>query len=440
MAVVFLSLSWLILSLEIKPDTSLATSLELLYGGGSGLEEAAPSTRKSAILSLVVSQKDFSPLELSDGLRRIHHRAGKGETFRRLFLRYGLSETERKYWLRSVQKHYPLNGLRPGQEVNFYFSRGYSLLPDEAGAARLRALEIGLDEDWVLAWERGNQGIVFSKRERPYEIELKNAAWVIERSFAADGLRAGLDQSVISQLADIFSWEIDFHREIHRGDRFKLLVEEKSRVGRKQKRSFRILAAEAELNGGQKYSAIYFEKEKGKGNYYDLDGRSLAGAFLRFPLEFSRISSYFSHARFHPILKVDRPHTGVDFKASRGTPVRAIGDGKVLFGGWRKGGYGRLVEIQHDPVYFTRYAHLQRLARGIRRGARVKKGQVIGYVGSSGRATGPHLHFELYKDQQYTDPLKFQSPPEDSIEPPLRRVFETAKQLFLAELASTPHS
>jgi len=205
------------------------------------------------------------------------------------------------------------------------------------------------------------------------------------------------------------------------------------------KASFQILAAEL-INAGQKFFAIYFEKEKGKGGYYDLEGRSMARAFLRFPLEFISISSQFSHSRFHPILKVDRPHNGVDFAAKRGTPVRAVAEGKILYAGWRKGGYGRMIEIQHDSVYASRYAHLQGVALGMRRGVSVQKGQIIGYVGSSGRSTGAHLHFELYRDQEYVDFLKFEYPPEDKIEPALRRVFENAKQLFLTELASAPLS
>ncbi|MBI2350307.1 MAG: M23 family metallopeptidase [Deltaproteobacteria bacterium] len=261
----------------------------------------------------------------------------------------------------------------------------------------------------------------------------------MKSSFPEDAVRDGLNQALIYQLADVFSWEVDFEKDIQKGDTFKLLYEQRSRKGRESKASFQILAAEL-INAGQKFFAIYFEKEKGKGGYYDLDGRSMARAFLRFPLEFISISSQFSRSRFHPILKVDRPHNGVDFAAKRGTPVRAVAEGKILYAGWRKGGYGRMIEIQHDSVYASRYAHLQGVALGIRQGVSVQKGQIIGYVGSSGRSTGAHLHFELYRDQEYVDFLKFEYPPEDKIEPALRRVFENAKQLFLAELASAPNS
>jgi murein DD-endopeptidase MepM/ murein hydrolase activator NlpD len=361
-----------------------------------------------------------------------------GESLTRLFIRFGLKEQERQLWLSAIQKHHPIKALHPGQELDFYFARAEGPAGAKAKES-LKALEIELNEDWILAWEKGGKGIVFSKREKPHDIELKSAGATVESSLAEDGSRLGIHESLLSQLADIFSWEVDFHKDIRRGDTFKLVYEQKSRKGKDVKTSFRVLAAEL-VNAGQKFFAIYFEKEKGKGAYYDLDGRSLARAFLRFPLEFTSISSRVSHSRLHPILKVDRPHNGVDFVAKRGTPVRAVAEGKILYAGWRKGGYGRMIEIEHDSIYSTRYAHLERLAQGLRKGVHVKKGQIIGYVGSTGMSTGPHLHFELYRDQEYVDPLNFEYPPEDRIEPALRRVFDNAKQLFLAELAATPHS
>lgn len=418
-----------------------ASPLEIAGDSGAVLQEPVRPADRAGIRDLLPPQEEFSPpLEGLGTLRHVSHQVRPGESLTKLFVQFGLTEQERQLWFRAIQKNHPNKGLlRTGQEMHFYFGRPEPSPPDKKARETLKALEIVLDEDWILTWEKGNKGIVFGKRERPYDVELKTAGGVVESSLFEDGLRVGLNQTLLSQLADIFSWEIDFYKDIQPGDTFKLLYEEKSRKGKEGKASFRILAAEL-VNAGQKFFAIYFEKEKGKGGYYDLDGRSLARAFLRFPLEFTSISSHFSHSRFHPILKVDRPHNGVDFSAKRGTPVRAVADGKIVYAGWRKGGYGRMIEIEHDPVYATRYAHLQGLAPGIRRGMAVQRGQIIGYVGSSGRSTGAHLHFELYKDQEYVDSLNFEYPPEDKIEPALRRVFDNAKRLFLAELAATPHS
>ncbi|MBI4529849.1 MAG: peptidoglycan DD-metalloendopeptidase family protein [Deltaproteobacteria bacterium] len=413
-----------------------ATSLEHQTKQGASPEEVAISPNTIASPNLAQA---LAPLDVFESFRYLVHKAKPGETLARLFDRFGLPANEKQSWLRSVQKHHPFKRLRGGQEIHFYFFKPNPVPRDPSRKEHLKALEIELDDDWNLTWEKGNNGIVFNKREKPFDVELKTVRGVVENSFFHDGARAGLNRTVMSQLVDIFGWEIDFEKAIQKGDTFKLLYEQRSRRGRATKTSFRILAAEL-INAGKEYFAIYFEKDKGGGRYYDLDGRSLARSFLRFPLEFSSISSQFSHSRFHPILKVDLPHNGVDFAAKRGTPVRAIGDGTVVYSGWRRGGYGRLVEIQHDSVYFSRYAHLQALAPSLKKGAAVKKGQLIGFVGSTGRSTGPHLHFELYQDQQYVDPLTFEIPPEDRIEPFLRRVFENSKRVLLTELGSAPRS
>ncbi len=403
---------------------------------GTVLEDAVRESNKAASSDLPQAQL-LPPLDLSDSLRLVVHRAKVGETLARLFDRFGLPKKEKQTWLRSVRKYRPMKKIPPGRELHFYFVKGDPSLGKQSKKERLKALEIELNDDWSLTWEKGNQGIVFSKREKPYNVQVKRAQGVVGASFGKDSHRTGLQKALFSQLDDIFSGELDSGK-LQKGDSFKLLYEERSRGGSKPKLSIRILAAEF-LNLGKEYFAIYFKKDDAPGKYYDLDGKSLARSFLRFPLRFTSISSFFSHSRFNPILKVDMPHHGVDFVAKRGTPVRAIGDGKISHAGWQKGGYGRMVEIEHDSTYSSRYAHLQGLAPGIRPGANVRKGQVIGYVGSTGRSTGTHLHFELYKDHHYVDPLNFE-PSEDRIEPSLRRIFENSKRLYLAELGSAPRS
>jgi murein DD-endopeptidase MepM/ murein hydrolase activator NlpD len=299
-------------------------------------------------------------------------------------------------------------------------------------------MEVDFSDISTLTWEKGIRGILFQKREKPYDVEMKTVGASVENSLFADGQKAGIHPTLLSQLADIFTWDIDLEKDVHKGDSVKILYEQRSRKGQEKNASLRILAAEL-VNAGQKLTAIYFEKQKGQGNYYNLEGRSLARSFLRFPLEFTNITSQFAHSRFHPILKLNVPHTGVDFAAKRGTPVRAVGDGVIAMADWN-GVYGKMVEIQHDSTYTTRYAHLDRFAEGVRNGTAITKGQIIGYVGSTGRATGPHLHFELYKDQQYIDPLSVDFPAEDLIEPTLQTVFDNQKQIFLVELSSAPQS
>ncbi|HEX9445510.1 MAG TPA: peptidoglycan DD-metalloendopeptidase family protein [Candidatus Binatia bacterium] len=397
---------------------------------------------QSGALNPPLPAHDYSPPEGLRALKRIGYKIQAGDTLTSVLVRYGVSLQDRKLWLQSIQKHLPLTAFRPGKDVQLYLTQPPASSRAQQGQKNkemLKAIEVEQNEESILTWEKGTRGIVFSKREKPADVELKTAGGVVESTLFADGARVGLNPTLLSQLADMFSWELDFDKEIHKGDTFKVVYEQRSRPGGKAAPTFRILAAEL-INSGQRYFAMYFEKEKGKGDYYDLDGRTLARAFLRFPLNFIEITSTFSNSRLHPVLGIDRPHTGVDFAARRGTPVRAVADGKILFAGLRKGGYGRLIEVEHDSVYSSRYAHLQKVALGIRNGVAVKKGQVIGFVGSTGLTTGPHLHFEIYQNHQYVDPLTFESPAEYQIEPALLRLFETRKKLFLTELAATPVS
>jgi murein DD-endopeptidase MepM/ murein hydrolase activator NlpD len=391
------------------------------------------------IRRLTKPQNEPAPIDGAEKREHVVQRTKAGDTLPELLSRLGLSNAELQLWSRSVQRSIGARGLLPaGKEVHFYFTGASPGTKGTSRAAQLKAMEVDFSDASTLTWEKDIRGILFQKREKPYDVELKIAAASVENSLFEDGQKAGIHPTLLSQLADIFTWDIDFEKEVRKGDSFKILYEERSRKGQKTKASLRILAAEL-ISTGQRLTAIYFEKQKGQGNYYNLEGRSLARSFLRFPLEFSNITSNFTNARFHPLLKVNVPHTGVDFAAQRGTPVRAVGHGVISQSGWN-GTYGKAIDIQHDSTYMTRYAHLDRLAEGIRDGVSVVKGQVIGYVGSTGRATGPHLHFELYKDQQYVDPLGVDFPAEDTIEPALQRIFDNQKKVFLVELTSEPQS
>jgi murein DD-endopeptidase MepM/ murein hydrolase activator NlpD len=388
------------------------------------------------IKRLTKATAETPPIENMERREYVVQRTKAGDTLYELLDRFGLSTNEKQLWSRSIQRNIGARGLLPaGKEVHFYFTK---TAPSQRQAPQLKAMEVDLSDAATLTWEKGIRGVLFQKREKPFDVELKTATASVENSLFEDGQRAGINPSLLSQLADIFTWDVDLEKEVRKGDSLKILYEEKSRKGQQKKTALRILAAEL-TSAGQKFTAIYFEKQKGQGNYYNLEGRSLARSFLRFPLEFTNITSQFAHARFHPILKVNVPHTGVDFAAKRGTPVRAVGDGVITLADWN-GVYGKMVEIQHDSTYTTRYAHLERFAEGILDGTAITKGQVIGYVGSTGRATGPHLHFELYKDQQYVDPFSIDFPAEDLIEPALQKLFDNQKQIFLVELTSAPQS
>ncbi len=413
-------------------------SLLLLWPVALIIPSVATSVRKPAKAAKEQMRSELPPVESLDSLERVTHRIRRGDTLGKLLKPFGLSKEEKQSWIRSIRKHYSPKRLRTGGEIYFFFTKNGSNQEGEDKTKHLKALELDLNEDWALTWERKNQGIVFRKRERPYEIKVRTSGGTITESFYRNGIRLGLHPTVISQFVDIFAWNVNFRTDIKSGDSFKVLYNRRYRKGSKNE-TFHILAA-ALINREQKHFAFYFQKENGEGNYYDLEGKSLARSFLRYPVEFSRISSTFSHVRFHPILKVRRPHRGVDFVAKRGTPVRAVGDGRVAYAGWKNAAYGKFIEIRHGSMYRTYYAHLRGFARGIRRGAKVKKGQIIGYVGCTGRCTGPHLHFEFYKNRRYVNPLKIELPPEDGIESALRNNFDNFTRLFLAKLTESPRS
>lgn len=225
---------------------------------------------------------------------------------------------------------------------------------------------------------------------------------------------AGMDTELIIQLAEIFGWQVDFAREVRLGDRWRLSVEQKLVDGQTVGWGS-ILAAEYQ-NGKRTYTAVLFKLSEGNEAYYAQDGSSLRRTFLKSPLRYGRITSGFSMHRFHPILKKSRPHLGVDYGAPVGTPVRAVGDGVVTFAAWQ-GDSGKTLKIKHSGKYQTVYRHLSGYDKSIKVGARVKQGQTVAYVGKTGLATGPHLHFEFWVNGKVIDPLSLNSPAADPVPP-----------------------
>jgi murein DD-endopeptidase MepM/ murein hydrolase activator NlpD len=216
------------------------------------------------------------------------------------------------------------------------------------------------------------------------------------------GQRAGIPNSLTMDLANIFGWDIDFALDIQKGDSFKVMYEELY-LEEKMIGTGKILAAEF-TNAGKTYKAVRYTDKEGSTNYYTPDGKGMHKAFLRSPIEFARISSHFSLSRKHPVLHIIRAHKGTDYAAARGTPIRATGNGKISFAG-RKGGYGNCIVVQHGQGIQTLYGHMNGFAKGMRVGSKVSQGDVIGYVGSTGLASGPHLHYEFHMNGQVRNPV-----------------------------------
>ncbi|MDH5185778.1 MAG: M23 family metallopeptidase [candidate division WOR-3 bacterium] len=250
----------------------------------------------------------------------------------------------------------------------------------------------------------------------------------IQSSLYESVIVAGEKPVLAANFADIFGWEIDFFVETQEGDSFFILIDKKydDTIAVDYGKIY-LVRYKGKIGD---YYGVFYENPKGHYDYYDLEGKSLRKAFLRSPLRYSRISSYFSKARFHPILRIVRPHHGIDYVAPKGTPISAIGDGVVTFAGW-KGSYGKLVEITHKNGYKSRYGHLSGFAQRIRTGRRVTQGQKVGYLGTTGLSTGPHLHFELLRYGRWVNPLRIIPPRAEPIKTQyLEEFYQTRDQLL----------
>jgi murein DD-endopeptidase MepM/ murein hydrolase activator NlpD len=325
---------------------------------------------------------------------------GQGETLAYIFDSNGLSPEDLALMVSEARKQLNLARLRVGAP--------YSITADAGG--RLMAFTYQPDGERVLRAERDENGFDVSMENIPFEKRIAHIGGVIRSSLVSS---MG-DITLALELSDIFAWDIDFATGLRQGDSFKAVVEALYLDG-EFVRYGRVLAAEF-TNDGERHRAFRFTPAGGTGRagYFDEKGRSLRRSFLKAPLSYRRISSGFTRSRFHPILKKFRPHLGVDYSAPSGTPVSAVGDGRVSFAGY-KGVNGNLVIIKHAGSYTTTYGHLKKIARGVRKGKRVRQGQVIGWVGSTGRATGPHLDYRVKRSGRFVNPLRLVTPRERSV-------------------------
>lgn len=326
-------------------------------------------------------------------------RIQRSDTLSSLLSRLGVSDPEAQSFLQQNQDARTISRqLRPGKTVT----------AKTGPSGELLALYFPLNsKDSMLVVERKAGGFTATEQAMHMSSQVHIKSGEINSSLFGATDDAGIPDAIATQLAEIFSGDIDFHRDLRKGDRFSLVYESLNHNGQ-HIRSGRILAAEFS-NNGKTYQAYWFEAEDGKAGYYSADGKSLRKTFLRSPLEFSRVTSGFSNARFHPVLQVMRAHKGIDYGAPIGTRVRAVADATVDFAG-HQGGYGNLVILKHQGTYSTAYGHLNGFAPGIRKGTKVSQGDTIGFVGMTGVATGPHLHYEFRLNSQQINPLAVSLP------------------------------
>jgi murein DD-endopeptidase MepM/ murein hydrolase activator NlpD len=411
---------------------SRAVAIMLLTGAGvvaalafapDALVPADPAKRIVRELSL----PSVAPVVHAGGYWR-EERIQRGDTLGSVLARLGIDDAPAQNFLRNDARARPLYQLRPGKAVR--------VQADDDG--RLIALSYLAQGGELLSVKRVGDGFSAESAPPPSAARLELRAGEIRSSLFAASDAVGLPDAVTMQLAEIFSGDVDFHHDLRRGDWFTVVYETRELDGQSAGAG-RIVAAEF-VNKGRVYRAFSWQEPDGSSSYYAEDGKSLRKAFTRSPVSFTRITSGFSMARFHPFLQTWRAHKGVDFAAPTGTPVHATGDGKVATAG-RQNGYGNVVVLQHNSAYSTVYAHLSRFAAGMAPGARVAQGDVLGYVGQTGWATGPHLHYEFRVNNEQRNPMTIALPaalplPAAALGGYLERVSALSAQLALGHRAT----
>lgn len=326
-----------------------------------------------------------------------------------------------------------IRSLRGTQEAKAFYQLvpGRTIRAKTTTDGKLIALRY-LNGNNLFSAERGEAGYAISEQPAHLEQRTLMTSGEIRSSLFAATDAANLSDAVAIQIADIFSTDIDFHKDLRKGDRFTVVYEVFYHLGDMVKTG-RVLGAEF-INQGKSYQALYFQNGEGNGGYYTLEGKNIRKAFLRSPIEFSRISSGFTNARYHPVLKEWRAHKGIDYAAPTGTRIKVTADGVVEFAG-RQGGYGNLIVVRHQSRFTTWYGHLSGIAKGLRKGSRVSQSDVIGYVGATGLATGPHLHYEFRINDVHQNPLRVVMPSAAPITADQKPVFDAAAQPMAQRLA-----
>ncbi len=344
-----------------------------------------------------------------------------GDNLSTVFLRAGLNDRDIYELFDGNKKAKDLRKITPGQKIAF-------LVGSDGKLQQLKYVKSNLDS---LAFTRNASG--FEAEEVSLKPDIKHAfrQGTVNSSLFVAGKQAGLSNSLTMELANIFGFDIDFALDIQKGDSFKVVFEEHFLNGNKIGAG-PILTAEF-INAGKTYKAVRYTNKEGITRYYSADGQALNKAFLRTPVDFARISSNFSLGRLHPILNTIRAHKGTDYAAATGTPIRATGDGKVIFAG-RQGGYGNCIVIRHGQGYETLYGHMNSFAKGISTGSRVAQGQIIGTVGRTGLASGPHLHYEFHVNGQVRNPVTVDLPKAIGIAANEKERFTGATQTLIAQL------
>lgn len=379
--------------------------------GDGGIAESSAECADSLLLGF-----DESLYMVSEG------KVKSGQFFSSLFVGFGLSQKDAYNLAESCKEVFDVRSLRIGQSYRAYY---------EPDCDSLRYFVYDRDRSSCVVFDCTSPYRAWNY-EKPVTVEERYADVTINSSLWVDMTEAGVSPLLIVSLSDIYAWTVDFFA-LQKGDRFRVLYDEKICDGD-------VIAVDTVryalfTHSGEDFPMVMFNQNDGGNIWWNEKGESMRKAFLKAPLNYSRISSGFSYARRHPVTRKVQPHTGVDYAAPKGTPVMSIGDGVVTSMKYEGAG-GYVVRIRHNSVYSTAYLHLSKFGPGLKSGQRVRQGQVIGYVGSTGRSTGPHLDFRVWKNGTPVNPLKMESPPAEPIKEVNRAAFDEAHALYQARVDS----
>lgn len=354
------------------------------------------------------------------------HRVRNGETLSAMLAPFGLGGQRVHEIVQASQEVFNVRRINSGRPVHFYVD------PQDNSLAFF--VYESSSREYVVFDLSNEVSVHVNSREITRKI--RHISGEINGSLYVSLTEQGGSPALVSALSQVYAWQIDFYR-IQRGDSYTVVYEQlyidDTPVG-----IGRIMAAHMNHHGTDYYAVLFDQGDTGHGTYFDLEGNSLQKAFLRAPLDYSRISSRFTNRRFHPILQRNMPHHGTDYAAPVGTPIRAVGDGVITHSAFDRNN-GNYIRIRHNSVYETGYLHMSRIASGMRRGATVRQGQVIGYVGATGLATGPHLCFRFWQNGQPVDPYRVEMPPSEPVEDEYRFQFSVAKHLAMVQLFPEKH-
>ena len=413
-------------TLRSRPSPRLFVGILCGMGAVVGAFAVAPST----VTEQVAQRHVIAPITLSaatvgtagvEGAFWREDRIQRGDTLAAILERLDVDDIQARAFAAGQASSLGRRQMVPGRIVKARIDRDGQL-------AELRLLGNG---EWTVFTD---EGASFKATREPVPVELRRfmRSGVVETSLFAATDAAGLPDMSAIQLADIFGSEIDFNRDLRRGDRFSVVYESATGMDGETVGPSRILAAEF-INQGRVHQAFFFEDGTERGSYFTSEGRNLRRSFLRSPLEFSRVTSGFSPARLHPVLGTWLAHKGIDYGAPTGTRIRSTADGTIEFAG-RKNGYGNVIVVRHSGNTETLYGHLSGFAAGVRVGTRVGQGDLLGYVGMSGMATGPHLHYEFHVNGTYVDPLRQVTAAAPSISAAMRSAFARRSDPLMDDL------